>query len=458
MIKPRLERYSLIIFILLVCIPYTLSENQSKKMETSIVRNTEIDISNIQLIYEIDPTGEYYCYFILEALGNNFTASGYAQCRFNVSDPNVEEFLLAISDEIVKVSQTKINNCTLITFSIYDQYIPVGHSFTIRGSFHGKSTCNDSSIFQYSLGIDWGTVAGSQHTKIKIDRQKFTILLVDPVPHFSEEIRLGIEELQWNEILLGRFNVNLKLQRRQTQEPFLIIDRQSWNASIGQTITISLLNNASFITHGRIYTPNWITKNVSIFEISPNQSIKISLKINSIASLGMNDSIIILILELRNPILIPVKVVNSAPDTGLASSILVIFAIIGILAISLGYYNRDTLMKYFTQNKIQEGALAKKNPHTSQSVSTQNNRITEITNQTWETVQMRWESILPEQELQVLKILLNQGTVNQKTIAEQLEVSEMTMSRIISRLETKRLLVRERFGISNLIKLNKKKL
>jgi uncharacterized membrane protein len=48
--------------------------------------------------------------------------------------------------------------------------------------------------------------------------------------------------------------------------------------------------------------------------------------------------------------------------------------------------------------------------------------------------------------------------MNQKTIADQLGVSEMTMSRIISRLETKRLLVKERLGMSNMINLNENQL
>ncbi|MHA2288990.1 MAG: helix-turn-helix transcriptional regulator [Promethearchaeota archaeon] len=60
--------------------------------------------------------------------------------------------------------------------------------------------------------------------------------------------------------------------------------------------------------------------------------------------------------------------------------------------------------------------------------------------------------------MQVVKILLKQGVLNQKTIAEEISISEMKMSRIISRLETKQLLVREKLGMSNLIKLDMKKL
>jgi hypothetical protein len=435
-----------------------LTESQSTNFNHNLTRNTELDISNIQLVYQIDPTGEYFCYFTLEALGTNFTASGFAQCRFNISDPNVEEFILTISDDTVKVSETKINNCSLITFSIYDQIIPVGYPFTIRGSFYGKCTRNDSSIFQYTLGIDWGTVAGSQHTTIKIDNQKFTVLSVEPIPHLIEEIRLGIVELQWNEIFVGNFNINLALHRRQIQNTFLFVDRQAWNATTGQTVTIVIRNNGTFMTHGGVYTPNWISKNVSKFEISPNQSIRVTLTINSLASIGMNDSITILIQELWNPIIIPVKVVKSAPYKALDPSLLVISIFVGILTISAGYYNRRSIMEYISQRRPNEEELPLKSQYPSQDLPVHKNGIPEIVTPVWETVQARWKSILPDQEIQVVKILLSQGVLNQKTIAEQMGISEMKMSRIISRLETKRLLVREKLGMSNLIKLDKKKL
>ncbi|MHA2248667.1 MAG: helix-turn-helix transcriptional regulator [Candidatus Hodarchaeales archaeon] len=48
--------------------------------------------------------------------------------------------------------------------------------------------------------------------------------------------------------------------------------------------------------------------------------------------------------------------------------------------------------------------------------------------------------------------------MNQKTIANELDISETTMSRIISRLESKNLVVREPYGMSKMIKLNKDRL
>ena len=74
---------------------------------------------------------------------------------------------------------------------------------------------------------------------------------------------------------------------------------------------------------------------------------------------------------------------------------------------------------------------------------------------TWQSIQAKWETILPENELKVIEILCKQGVLNQKTLGEELGLSAMSISRIISRLETKRLVIRKRLGMSNMIKLKK---
>ena len=72
----------------------------------------------------------------------------------------------------------------------------------------------------------------------------------------------------------------------------------------------------------------------------------------------------------------------------------------------------------------------------------------------WDSVQSRFQNVLPENEFKVIEILFHQGSMNQQTIADELDISKMTMSRIISRLETKKLLSRKKSGMSNIIKLN----
>ena len=76
----------------------------------------------------------------------------------------------------------------------------------------------------------------------------------------------------------------------------------------------------------------------------------------------------------------------------------------------------------------------------------------------WDLIQSRWQDKLTENEIQVIQILFNHGSMNQQTLAVEIAVSKMKMSRIITRLEAKGLLSRERLGMSNIIKLNKERL
>ena len=73
----------------------------------------------------------------------------------------------------------------------------------------------------------------------------------------------------------------------------------------------------------------------------------------------------------------------------------------------------------------------------------------------WKSIRSKWSPILPDREMKLLEILFINGSMNQQALADELGVSKGTISRIISRLESKNLLFRERFGISKLISLNK---
>lgn len=85
------------------------------------------------------------------------------------------------------------------------------------------------------------------------------------------------------------------------------------------------------------------------------------------------------------------------------------------------------------------------------------NSANEIFSRRWKTINSKWNPILPELEMKILEILFLQGSMNQQSLAEKFDVSKGTISRVISRLETKRLLFREQLGISKVIKINKER-
>lgn len=455
--EKRLENYLVILLLFLVWIPFStidmkagVSDNTEGFFSST---NTELIISSVELLYYIQPTGEYICQFTLEAIGNNLTEGGGVQCKFIISDLTIENFTILILNALVKPEKTENNTSSFISFAIND-FIPDGFPFTIEGSFKGKYSLNASSIYTYTLGIDWGTTVGSQHTLITFE-DDYTIVSFSP-PQPIIESTLGVFELSWTETFVQGFNTTLKLHPRQLPNTFLIVNflPSCWNATIGQTIHVPVHNIGVFEIEVLIVTPNWISTNVSHFKLIPDQKIIASFTVNSLASFGMNGTIEIIVWELWEPISIPVTVLDVEHYNGLFPFLLVFSLFTGLLVIGMSYYQRDSIKEYINQWKKGKNALMKR----AVISSTVQKNFSEKVELTWESLQSRWEPILPEQELQVLKILFDQGVINQKMIADQLGVSAMAMSRIISRLETKRLLVRERLGMSNMIKLNKNQL
>ena len=449
--EKRLEKYIFLFILLLVVFPYSMDEKNQLNNSKGVVRaysRTELNISHSYLNYQIESTGEYLCYFTIEAIGNNYTVDGSASCLFTITDPYVEDLSLSISDSPIQYNLVQNNSGHFVSFSIINQTYPVGFPFSIQGSFIGNFSSTSSNINSYSFGMNWGTLVGYQKTTLTFDGQKYSILgSVNPTPHATGYMGLGILKLTWTETLVQGFSGTIHLQLRQIVEKCLIFDFKSWNATLGQTVVISVRNNCTFQIEGVVGVPNWINTNVSHFVILPNQSISISFVINPFATLGMNGSIEFIVYEpiyeinIISVTIIDEKLSNTLPNN-LMTIIILSSIFIGSLAIGVSYYNRDYINAFISnvsQSKCSLKRLKTADP-------------------SWETIKSRREPILPNQELKVLEILFHQGALNQKSLANQLDVSTMTMSRIISRLETKRLLRREPVGMSNMIWLNKEKL
>ena len=79
--------------------------------------------------------------------------------------------------------------------------------------------------------------------------------------------------------------------------------------------------------------------------------------------------------------------------------------------------------------------------------------ISEQPKVTWNEVEEKWQNFLNPNEISVLKLLYD-GSKNQQTIADELGLSKSTMSRLLARLEQKRLILRTKEGMSNIVTLN----
>lgn len=408
---------------------------------------TDLEIQSASVYFNICSGGKYQCNFYLQGIGNEHTSQSHTKCEFRISDNQTTNFSVFFYDSPIN-SSISINGSSSICTFILDREIPIGTSFLLLGNFMGNFQENNSGIYTFQLGINWGTYVQVQQITVSIDKSEKIIPPIIPQP---DEMIITTENtmaLSWNHVDKDEFNAQLTVFFRTSETHFLAVDLTSWQASLDQSIEVQIQNNGPLVAHVYIHTPTWIYSDATYFSLIPTQNLTVLFSLNSEAVVGMNGIIEIISEELWEVIRIPVFVLyEEVPISNFNDFFVPIFVMSLItgtgLATVLLYTKRTTIQKIMQKSMIFSKTL---------NAGVNEDFIS------WESVHSRWEAILPEQELKVLEILFTQGSMNQQAIASQMEVSKVTMSRLISRLESKRLLSRERFGMSNLIKLNRDQL
>lgn len=426
---------------------------------------TEFDIGSGYLVYDIQKDRSYSCVFILDIVGNERTSEGSSKGEFTLNESSISNISLSLEGLPLNHSVVQNGNTTLLRFTIA-QGIPLGTSYQLTGNFYGIYSGNTSDTYTYQLGIAWGTTIGSQSTHIYFNARAFSLILpISPEPHKTSLIGYKIR-LSWMEVLVTGFEATITLQK-QTQEfsihDYLELEVDRWKSD-SQTIEIRLRNLASFTINAWIIYPPWLSCDTSQFYLDPNEKRTVLFFLTEYATAGLNGTIEIHSAELLNNLAIIVEVPlqkNSNPEDNSPNPlILPAIAIMSVSAVLFGllYHQRGNIQNFF--QKRREPVILNSN-NVLDSNSAPNPAPTGVSNTSnpeWDLIGSRWDTILPERELQVLEILFTQGSMSQQAIADQLGISKGTMSRIISRLEGKGLLFRERFGMGNRIKLNKERL
>ncbi len=435
-------------------------------------KQTDFKFSSASLNYTVFPQGKYNCRFSLGIVGDEEYSLGNLCGMFRIKETNISNwnFHLFTSSSNYSSSINSefsiISNFSVCNFTISQGLLP-GEMYELVGYFQGIYHLNSSGIFTYRLGIDWGSLIPVQRTCVSFDNRDYTLVLpIEPTPHDIKEPRPYITELNWLHGYVRNFTLDLNLIQKTTPYIYLKVNSDFWNASIGQTTTITLENTAHFPINGWVIRPNWITSNVTKFTILANQKLVISLTISSKAVLGMNGTIEIINEETRHIIEIPVYVAYEKTSNSSQNDLYLLLAFfsLSIIAgtIGLAFYQRSAinqLVQRFKKQEIAGSGRTELNPSLDPNTSlTSFNRTLIDEELDWDLIQSRWQAKLTENESKVIEILFNQGSANQQTLADEIAVSKMKMSRIITRLEAKGLLSRERLGMSNIIKLNKERL
>ncbi|MHA1993360.1 MAG: helix-turn-helix transcriptional regulator [Candidatus Hodarchaeales archaeon] len=420
---------------------------------------TNLTINDARLDFTILADGLYICNFKLIVSGNEYSSHGETRGNFSFPDSSINMTYLNFPETQINYSMKYRHNKSYCIFQS-DLKLLIGVTSELSGSFVGKYHSSTSDLYTYHLGIDWGRIVGEQVTNILLDAS--TIDLVDfIIPESQEppsEYLVGsMVGYKWENVVCIGFNGTFWVYPRKNNPNLLKISNIDWNVSINQRIEVEIQNIGSFNLNIEISTPIWIDCNETEFLLVINETRGLLFIINSQATSGLVDSVLITIIGSHENYPIDILEINVRVRTNinLLEILFLLFLITMICVIipMLIYYKRPKIDHFITQVKKQV-PYQYTSKHNSRSLELSDNYTSKSRDLPWESIKHRWESILPINELRVIEILSNFGSMNQQRLANHLGVSKVTMSRLISRLESKRLIHRERMGMSKIIRLN----
>lgn len=435
---------------------------------------TNFDISYASVVFEIQDLGtSYACTFNLIIFGNFQTRSEGGKGRVTIQDKEISNFHISNSDVPIASTNFVEGNSSVCEFNLtqdLDETIPT----QLSGNFQGKMTQNESGIYKFELGVNWGTTVSAYNTTVHIGSESGTIITpVQPNPYKVTSQGNSVDYYWWGQNV-SEFNVRLDILSKAIKT--LVTNLSSWQPSLHQSIEIQIQNPSSIEIHARVITPSWLDCNVTDFWVLSNQSQVLLFTVNSEANQNSSGSIFIVSIFsitadeyiFRDLIEISVNILpkgdsfskNSFQNT-LFPVLIVISLALGVLLSVIVYQYKETLPGIL-MNKINP----RKSVHTGNSDTlevtgdlwtTNMNRNSWDGKDDWESVHSKWKGVLSERELDILEILYTQGSSNQQALATRLNLSKSTISRIISHLEVKRFITRERLGISNIVKFNRER-
>ncbi|MFX0123008.1 MAG: helix-turn-helix transcriptional regulator [Candidatus Hodarchaeota archaeon] len=416
---------------------------------------TVFDIGNVTLTYTIFENQSYQCTFFAQVHGNTETIEGNVPGTL-IATGEVNNVLLTFEGDVISPQITSISGNTQISFNIQSSLQP-GSEYELSGSYTGLTSKNEVA----SLGIDWGTRTSLLQTYIYLERG-LVLLEVDPTAQRISVVAGGKLQLSWTDVNKQIFLATIDFSSESTTR-LMTANINTWTITSSKPLIVTIQSFVNYELHCFVVTPSWISANTTQFVIDPNSTKAVSFTLSdTLPPRGTTGIIQISAREILTKIEIPVEIPTGSGSDPFIISLIAAFigSAIFIVAVFL-FQNRQLIVE-----KVSEFRTSLNKPVSQQTSSTDlsHSGVTESQQDfpvkesvrlkaPWNEVEEKWQNFLNPNELNVLK-LLHEGPKNQQTIADELGLSKSTMSRLLARLEQKRLILRKKEGMSNIVTLN----
>jgi len=329
------------------------------------------------------------------------------------------------------------DNSTIIQFYLSSD-IPVGFTRNVKISFI-QDTYDFVAYYNYFLKVSWFRGVGNQNVIIIFDKD-LSLLNCKPTPHSISSINNKLV-LSWTEVNKFYFQANINYTSTKVIDE-LIITPAYWNFGLVKTSINSLTKVFEFVNYenqlleGTIVCPEGVQANITDIRINIDQKIYIEVTIDISQKKDYNCNITI-----NFPAAYPlyIEINGTIMDMALSSKILLgVFSILLIALVIFGY------VFYSKRNKAKKTAEIQKTE----------DEIEEI-EEPLKIELGKWKEILTAKEYLIFEKLVIENKMVQAKLCHLTSLSKSTVSRAVGRLEAKGLVKKARFGMSNIVELNR---
>ncbi|NHJ39185.1 MAG: MarR family transcriptional regulator [Asgard group archaeon] len=329
-----------------------------------------------------------------------------------------------------------VDNSTKIQFALSTD-IPVGFVRNVKITFI-QDTKDFLTHYNYELGVNWQRRIGNQNVIVICDKG-ISLMNCLPPPHSISTISNKLV-LSWLEVNRYSFFADINYTSLVILDD-LKISPDTWN--IGRTSkdneplvnVFSITNFENQKLDGTIIKPDWVETNFTDWELNIGETIYLEIIIDR--SISRNcDCIISLQCSLASfPVDIEIsgKVANLSTGSIVTISLLTLILVIFATTTIVYFYKRN----YFGNEKLTQSDLI-------------------IEEEIYYKIDFdKWKEILTVKEFVIFQIITNEIELTQAEIVRQTSLSKSTVSRAVGRLIAKGLVRKEKYGMSNIISLNK---